>query len=89
MPFEGFGALPRGPVRTCIGCRRQGSRSVLVRLALEDGHVVVDVRASKPGRGAWLHPDSDCLALAIRRGHVGRALRAPGADVSAVTLPGA
>jgi predicted RNA-binding protein YlxR (DUF448 family) len=31
-----------------------------------------------PGRGAWLHPDLDCLQLAERRRAFGRALRSSG-----------
>ncbi|MFW2513600.1 YlxR family protein [Demequina sp. SO4-13] len=88
-PVVDSGALPHVPVRTCIGCRRKASRSVLVRLALEDGRVVVDEHGSKQGRGAWLHPDPDCVALAFRRRQFGRALRSPSADASGVVLPDA
>jgi predicted RNA-binding protein YlxR (DUF448 family) len=66
-----------GPVRTCIGCRRQGSRSELVRLVAQGGGsstVLVDVRRRMAGRGAWLHPSEKCLALAIKRRAFGRAL---------------
>ncbi|MFN3866944.1 MAG: YlxR family protein [Demequina sp.] len=83
------GALPHVPVRTCVGCRGKASRSVLVRLVLEDDRVVVDEHGNKPGRGAWLHPDPDCVALALRRRQFGRALRSPGADASGVVLPDA
>ncbi|VVJ20924.1 COG2740: Predicted nucleic-acid-binding protein implicated in transcription termination [Amycolatopsis camponoti] len=49
------------------------------------GRVVVDGRRRLPGRGAWLHPDPDCLAKAERRRAFPRALRAPGAlDVQEV-----
>ena len=89
LPSGDTDARPHEPVRTCVGCRRKAPRSVLVRLALEDGHVVVDESASLPGRGAWLHPDADCLALASRRNSIGRALRSPGADATGVALPGA
>ena len=37
--------------------------------------VVPDVRGALLGRGAWLHPDADCLSKAIRRRAFGRALR--------------
>ncbi|MEJ5915892.1 YlxR family protein [Pseudokineococcus sp. 1T1Z-3] len=47
--------------------------------------VVVDVRRRLGGRGAWLHPDPACLALAERRRAVPRALRAPAPlDLTAV-----
>jgi hypothetical protein len=66
-----------GPVRTCIGCRKQGSRSELVRLVAQgrgSSTVLVDVRRRMAGRGAWLHPSEKCLALAIKRRAFGRAL---------------
>jgi len=39
------------------------------------GDAVIDVRRRLPGRGAHLHPDPDCLALALRRRALPRALR--------------
>ncbi|UVJ40902.1 YlxR family protein [Arthrobacter sp. CJ23] len=81
------------PVRTCIGCRKQGSRSELVRLVAEGGGstaVLVDERRRMAGRGAWLHPSETCLALAIKRRAFGRALAgATGtADVERHIVPG-
>ena len=71
-------ASPTGPQRTCVGCRATGGRSVLLRLAV-DGHdgatLVLDPRRRMPGRGLWLHPDEHCLALAVRRKALARALR--------------
>lgn len=89
-PGEVVGApdeTPEGPVRTCVGCRERGSRSVLVRVTCVDGHAVVDVRRSMPGRGAWLHPDPDCLTRAVSRRAFQRALRMPELDVSGLRLP--
>lgn len=67
-------------MRTCIGCRRTDSWSVLVRVvAVTDDpgapRVVPDPRHRLPGRGAWLHPDTDCLERAVRRRAFVRALR--------------
>ena len=79
-----------GPVRTCVGCRNAGPRSVLLRVVAAttdagDTAVVVDVRRALPGRGAWLHPDPRCLELAERRRAFPRALRLAGPlDTSAV-----
>jgi len=79
-----------GPVRTCVGCRNAGPRSVLLRVVAAttdagDPAVVVDVRRALPGRGAWLHPDPRCLELAERRRAFPRALRLAGPlDTSAV-----
>jgi predicted RNA-binding protein YlxR (DUF448 family) len=73
------GNEPTGPVRTCIGCRARATRSHLVRIVLDTPtSVAVDVNASAPGRGAWLHPGRACLDQAIRRRAIGRALRAAG-----------
>jgi len=75
-----------GPVRTCVGCRATGPRSALLRvIAPHDDTLVVDVGRRMPGRGAWLHPDPDCLEKAERRRAFGRALRVAGQpDTSAV-----
>ncbi|MEJ1088805.1 YlxR family protein [Microbacterium sp. Mu-80] len=63
------------PVRTCVGCRDRASRSALIRVAVQNGELVFDERAVLPGRGAWLHPTSDCLEAALRRRAFARALR--------------
>jgi uncharacterized protein len=58
-------------------------------VAVEDGNgepaVSVDAAGNLPGRGAWLHPDQQCLREAIRRRAFGRALRITGIpDTTAV-----
>ena len=73
-----------GPVRTCVGCRAEGSRSALLRVVVVQDLLVVDERRSMPGRGAWLHPDPGCLDLATRRRAFGRALRFAGTLDTAV-----
>lgn len=66
------------PVRTCLGCRARAPVATLLRVVARNGAVLVDVRRDAPGRGAHLHPTSDCLALAERRRVFPRALRVPG-----------
>ena len=39
--------------------------------------VVVDPRRRAPGRGAYVHPDPACVALAVKKRAFGRTLRAP------------
>ncbi|WP_146819165.1 YlxR family protein [Actinotalea fermentans] len=78
-----------GPVRTCVGCRARGPRSVLLRVvAVTDdagtSRAVVDSRRSLPGRGAWVHADPECLELAERRRAFPRALRVGTLDLAAV-----
>jgi len=44
-----------------------------------------DPRRRAPGRGAWVHPVSECVEIAQRRQAFGRALRVSGpVDVSAL-----
>jgi len=46
---------------------------------------VPDVRGTLPGRGAYVHPASACLDLAVRRRAFPRALRVPGPlDINAL-----
>lgn len=63
------------PERTCVGCRGRGAKSDLLRLVRQPTSVTVDFAQREPGRGAYLHPDPQCLALAMRRRAVGRALK--------------
>jgi predicted RNA-binding protein YlxR (DUF448 family) len=71
--------MTSSPVRTCVGCRQRAAKTDLLRVVAEDqGHglvLVPDPPARRPGRGAYLHPDEDCLAQALRRRAFPRALR--------------
>jgi len=52
-----------------------------VRIVLDAGRVRVDPQMTRPGRGAYLHPDPACIEAAAKRGALARALRASiGAD---------
>ena len=80
---------PKGPVRTCVGCRKRELAVELLRVVAVDGNgeyaVTVDPARKLPGRGAWLHPDPACLDAAIRRRAFARALRITGSpDTTAV-----
>lgn len=66
------------PVRTCVACRKRASRMDLLRIVLSDGQLVVDRRAVLPGRGAWVHPEAQCLSQAVSRGSFSRALKVSG-----------
>ena len=69
----------RTVIRTCIGCRKRANVAELVRLvAVVRGGVrlaVPDLARRLPGRGAWLHPEAQCLTQAERKGAFGRSLR--------------
>ena len=65
-----------GPVRTCLGCRRRDDQARLLRVVADGTTVVVDPRRRAPGRGAYVHPDPACVALAVKKRAFSRALRA-------------
>jgi len=68
--------------RTCVGCRGRASASDLIRFVVagsgDDLRLQPDPGRRLPGRGAHLHPDPACFALAERRRAFGRALRFTG-----------
>ncbi|PYC81961.1 DUF448 domain-containing protein [Streptomyces tateyamensis] len=66
------------PERTCVGCRKRAAKHELLRVIAVAGACVPDPRSSLPGRGAYLHPDSGCLDLAVRRRAFPRAFRLTG-----------
>jgi predicted RNA-binding protein YlxR (DUF448 family) len=41
----------------------------------QDGALVIDESAVLPGRGAWVHPELECLQKALQRRAFARALR--------------
>ncbi|MGX6608337.1 YlxR family protein [Micromonosporaceae bacterium Da 78-11] len=67
------------PMRTCIGCRAKVSATELIRFVAVGAGVDLRLQPDPdhrlPGRGAHLHPDPACFALAERRRAFGRALR--------------
>ena len=71
-----------GPTRTCVGCRVRAPAFELLRfvaVGAGDGlRLQPDPGRVLPGRGAHLHPDLACVALAERRRAFGRALRLTG-----------
>lgn len=68
----------RGPVRTCVACRRRASKAELIRVIASDGAVVIDEAHRLPGRGAYLHRDGECVRTAVRKRLLPRALRSDG-----------
>ncbi len=72
----------QGSVRTCIGCRQRAEKSELLRVVASDRgpdrEVLPDPAGRAPGRGAHLHPTTECLELAVRRRAFPRALKVEG-----------
>jgi predicted RNA-binding protein YlxR (DUF448 family) len=66
------------PTRTCVGCRIRDAQDRLLRVVAVEGEVLPDPRRRLTGRGAYLHPSPECLALAERKRAFPRAFRLPG-----------
>jgi uncharacterized protein len=64
------------PARTCVACRLETSKRTLLRFTRNaDGVVVEDPTGRASGRGAYLHDDPECRALALKKRSLERALR--------------
>jgi uncharacterized protein len=70
-------AKPRHePVRTCVGCRGEAGKAVLIRVVRKaEGGAAIDPTGSAAGRGAYVHADTTCVDLARKRKALDRALR--------------
>ncbi|MGZ0218683.1 MAG: YlxR family protein [Acidimicrobiales bacterium] len=60
------------PERSCVGCRQVLDTGSLVRVRVGSDGLTVE---PGPGRGAWVGPSPDCVALAGERRAFGRSLR--------------
>ena len=66
------------PIRQCVGCREMKEKRALIRVVKSpEGEISLDFRGKKPGRGAYLCPDPDCLARARKSKALERAFSAP------------
>lgn len=55
------------PMRTCVGCKEVKPKKELIRVVKQaDGKIMIDFTGKANGRGAYLCPDSNCLAQAIK-----------------------
>ena len=53
------------PMRQCVGCREMREKRELIRVVKSpEGEISLDFKGKKPGRGAYLCPDENCLKRA-------------------------
>lgn len=53
------------PLRQCLGCREMKPKRELIRAVRSpEGEVSLDFKGRKPGRGAYVCPDPECLKKA-------------------------
>ena len=63
------------PMRQCLGCREMKPKPELLRVVRSpEGEVSLDPRGKKPGRGAYVCPNADCLRRAVKSRALSRAL---------------
>ena len=69
--------VKRKPQRTCLGCRTSKDKNELIRIVRSpEGTVSCDLTGKANGRGAYICPDSACLAKAVKSRALARALKA-------------
>ena len=53
------------PQRQCLGCREIKNKRDLIRVVRSpEGEISLDFKGKKPGRGAYVCPDGECLKKA-------------------------
>jgi predicted RNA-binding protein YlxR (DUF448 family) len=61
------GANKKVPMRKCVGCQEMKSKKEMIRvIRTSEGEFLLDATGRKNGRGAYLCPNSDCLAKAVK-----------------------
>lgn len=68
--------MPRKiPQRTCMGCQAKKDKRELVRIVRSpEGEITVDLTGKKPGRGAYICPDLECLNKVVKSKRLERSL---------------
>ena len=66
------------PLRQCVGCREHKPKAEMIRVVRSpEGEVSLDFKGKKPGRGAYVCPDPNCLKKARKSRALERAFSAP------------
>ncbi len=66
--------MKQGPERTCIGCHGVFDKNAVVRIVAGPPGIVIDYREKLPGRAAYICPTAACVAKALSKGKISRAL---------------
>jgi len=66
----------RIPLRQCLGCREMKPKNELTRAVKSpEGEISLDFTGKKPGRGAYICRDTDCLKKVIKSNGLSRAFK--------------
>ena len=64
------------PMRQCVGCKEMKSKKELLRIIkTAENEILLDVTGKKNGRGAYLCPNVECLAQAVKSKGLDRSLK--------------
>lgn len=64
------------PQRMCVGCQEMKNKKELVRVVrTPTDEVIIDPVGKKPGRGAYLCHNEQCLTKAVKEKRLERALK--------------
>ena len=62
-----MGANKKVPMRKCVVCQEMKSKKEMIRvIRTSEGEFLLDATGRKNGRGAYLCPNGDCLAKAVK-----------------------
>ena len=65
------------PQRQCLGCREMKNKRDLIRAVRSpEGEITLDFKGKKPGRGAYVCPQAECLREARKSRALERAFSA-------------
>ena len=66
--------MKKAPIRQCLGCREKKLKNELIRAVKSpEGEISLDFKGKKPGRGAYICPNPECLNRAIKTKALSRA----------------
>ncbi len=66
------------PMRMCLGCREMRPKKELVRVVRSpEGEIALDTTGRMHGRGAYLCPNAECAAKALKQKQLERAFGCP------------
>ena len=64
------------PQRMCVGCRQMKNKRELIRVVRSpEGELLLDAKGKLAGRGAYICPNKECLAVAVKSKALERALK--------------
>lgn len=64
------------PMRQCVGCREMKNKKELFRIIrTAENEIFLDATGKKNGRGAYICPNEECLAQALKSKGLERSLK--------------